>query len=142
MAEEWRTERMLLRRFAAADADRLIALDSDPAVMQFLSGGTPTPPAVIVQEILPRFIRSATQPAPRGYWAALEPAAGRFLGWFGLRREEHDPAVAHLGYRLCRAAWGQGYATEGAHALVSCAFAEGGLHRIVATTYEDNLASR
>ena len=37
------TERVLLRRFTAADADHLVELDSDPAVMRFLNGGTPTP---------------------------------------------------------------------------------------------------
>ncbi len=38
------TERLTLRRFTAADADLLIELDSDPAVMRYLTGGEPTAP--------------------------------------------------------------------------------------------------
>ena len=35
------TERMVLRRFTAADVDHLVDLDSDPEVMRFLTGGRP-----------------------------------------------------------------------------------------------------
>jgi RimJ/RimL family protein N-acetyltransferase len=47
-----------------------------------------------------------------------------------------------LGYRLRQAVWGQGYATEGARALIRKGFTELGVQRVVATTYQDNLASR
>ncbi len=36
------TECLALRRFTADDADLLIELDSDPAVMRYLTGGEPT----------------------------------------------------------------------------------------------------
>ena len=39
-------------------------------------------------------------------------------------------------------AWGKGYATEGARALVRRGFTLGGLRRVLATTYEHNHASR
>jgi len=42
--------------------------------------------------------------------------------------------VAELGYRLRASAWGQGYAAEGARALVRRAFTHPALSRIVATT--------
>ena len=35
------TERLILRRFTAADADLLVELDSDPEVMRYLTGGLP-----------------------------------------------------------------------------------------------------
>ena len=44
------TARVTLRRFTADDADLLIELDSDPAVMRFLSGGAPTGPDEIRKE--------------------------------------------------------------------------------------------
>lgn len=47
-----------------------------------------------------------------------------------------------LGCRLCKAAWNRGYATEGAQALICKGFSELRVQRIVATTFEDNLASR
>ncbi|MGH7920014.1 MAG: GNAT family N-acetyltransferase [Candidatus Dormibacteraceae bacterium] len=47
-----------------------------------------------------------------------------------------------LGYRLRRAFWRRGYATEGARALIHRGFTELGVQRVFATTYQDNLASR
>ena len=136
------TERLTLRRFTAADAEALCALDADPAVMRFLTGGAPTPCDVIRREILPRFLRSYVAGTPYGYWAALARATGEFVGWFSLRPASAAPDEAALGYRLRRACWGQGYGTEGARALLAAGFAAPGLRRIVATTYQDNLGSR
>ena len=48
------TDRVVLRQFTPHDVDQLVELDSDPDVMRFLSGGTPTPREVIEQDILPR----------------------------------------------------------------------------------------
>jgi RimJ/RimL family protein N-acetyltransferase len=45
------TDRLVLRRLTEADVDNLYDLDSDPAVMRFLNGGTPTPRDVIQREI-------------------------------------------------------------------------------------------
>lgn len=39
-------------------------------------------------------------------------------------------------------AWGKGYATEGARALIRKGFTELGARHVVATTYQDHLASR
>ena len=133
------TERLLLRRFTAADVDNLVDLDSDPKVMRFLTGGTPTSREVIEHEILPRFLCSYER-AGFGTWAAMEKASGDFLGWFSFR--EAAPDAVELGYRLRRAAWGQGYATEGARALIRLGFTTLGVQRVFATTYQDNLASR
>ena len=137
------TERLLLRRFTADDAAHLCALDADPAVMRFLTGGIPTPCDAIRREILPRFLRSYAADEGYGYWAAIVRATGEFAGWFSLRpRGAAYPDEAELGYRLRRESWGQGYAPEGASALIRKGFAEVGLRRIVATTYQDNVASR
>ncbi|HZU13851.1 MAG TPA: GNAT family N-acetyltransferase [Chloroflexota bacterium] len=133
------TERLQLRPLTADDLDHLVTLDSDPAVMRYLSGGKPTPRALIEREVLPRFLRLAGDGL--GGWAAIERSSGEFLGWFLLRAAD-EPATASLGYRLRRAAWGRGYATEGCRALIHRGFTNLGLQRIIATTYEDNLASR
>jgi RimJ/RimL family protein N-acetyltransferase len=137
------TDRLILRRLTDADSDELVALDADPEVMRYLTGGRPTPREVIEREILPRF-RSYGEYAPGfGYWAAVERRGSAFLGWFSLRpiADGHDDEV-ELGYRLRRAVWGQGYASEGARALVRKAFVDLGVRRVVATTYEENAASR
>ena len=135
------TDRLVLRRFTTADLDALCDLDGDPEVMRYLSGGTPTPRAAIEYDILPRFLSLYTRFPGFGCWAAHERATGRFLGWLSLIPTERA-GEAELGYRLRRDAWGRGFATEGARALMQRAFGELDLRRVVATTYQDNIASR
>lgn len=143
-----------MRQFTPADADNLLALDGDPRVMRFLD---PRPS---------RGRRSSPRSCPGswpnyhryrgfGFWAA-HTRNGGFIGWFGLRpvtptaaamvdwpdAPPGDIAVACLGYRLRVSAWGRGYATEGAQALIRRAFSELGVSQIVATTMAVNSASR
>lgn len=134
-----RTARLALRRFHDADAEVLYRLDADPEVMRFITGGAGTPRAVIDRQILPRFIREQDDAGIFGFWAAEH--RGEFAGWFSLRRIDGLPGEATLGYRLHRQFWRQGLATEGARSLIDRGFRLGGLEKILATTYEDNLGS-
>jgi RimJ/RimL family protein N-acetyltransferase len=136
------TNRMVLRCFTEADVDNLVDLDSDPEVMRYLNGGEATPRAAIEREILPRFLGYYQRYEGYGYWAAVEKTSGEFLGWFCLHPEEDGEERVALGYRLRRSAWGKGYATEGARALIRKGFTELGMRRVFATTYEHNLGSR
>jgi RimJ/RimL family protein N-acetyltransferase len=137
------TERVILRRFTPDDADNLVALDSDPDVMRYLSGGIPTPRAEIENGILPAFLRYYERGDRYGFWAAIERSSGDFLGWFHFRPDANaSPDEPELGYRLHRAAWGRGYGTEVSRALIHKGFTEFGVERIFASTYEDNRASR
>ena len=107
------TERLILRRFTAADADLLIELDSDPDVMRYLAGGKPTPPEQIRDEFLPRLLGHYAKSPGYGYLAAHEKDGGAFIGWFALQPTPQDPDdQPELGYRLRRAAWGRGYAVR------------------------------
>ena len=137
------TDRLILRRFTAADLDHLVELDADPEVMRFLTGGTPTPRDVIARDILPAFLAYYARGDRYGFWAAIEKATGAFLGWFHLRPLPGAPDdEPELGYRLRRAAWGRGYGTEGSRALIRKGFTELGVRRVIASTYEHNRASR
>jgi RimJ/RimL family protein N-acetyltransferase len=137
------TPRLRLRRFTEEDIDLLVELDSDPSVMQFLTGGKPTPRVRIRDEILPRLIHAYERWPHWGYFAAEERGSGEFIGWFAMRPKEGYPDdVPELGYRLRRSAWGHGYATEGSLALIDKAFGEGGATRIVAETMSVNARSR
>lgn len=143
MHVELETERLLLRRFTEGDVDRLFDLDNDPEVMRFLNGGIATPRDVIENEILPGFVRSCDRFVGYGQWAGVEKATSDFLGWFSFEPwDGGSRAEVRLGYRLRRLAWGKGYATEGARALIRKGFTELGVQRVVADTYEENLASR
>ncbi len=137
------TERLVLRRFTEADVDDLFDLDGDPEVMRYLTGGRPTPRDVIRDDILPRFLRYYERFEGFGFWAAIERSTGEFLGWFHFRPPEGSGLdEVELGYRLKRSAWGKGYATEGARALIRKGFAELGVRRVFAQTMAVNTASR
>jgi RimJ/RimL family protein N-acetyltransferase len=136
------TERLVLRRFTEADVDHLFDLDNDPEVMHFINGGTPTPRDVIQNDILPGFLHYDECFPGYGVWATIEKTTGDFLGWLSFRPAQDAPGEVVLGYRLHKAAWGKGYATEGARALIRKGFTELSVQRVVATTYQDNLASR
>ena len=92
--------------------------------------------------ILPRFLRYDERFPGYGVWAAVEKATGEFSGWFSFQPSGETSDEVRLGYRFRRAAWGKGYATEGSQALIRKGFSELGVRRVVATTYEDNVASR
>ncbi len=162
---ERRTSRMLLRPMAGTDAGWLARLHGDRRVMRFIDDGKPVPRSVIVAQTLPAILREyAVLPDGLGYFAAIERSTGEPLGWVGLRPPDSTglrppdstglrppdstglrPGVAgmaELGYRLFPRAWGKGYATEGARALVGSAFADLALEQVVGTTMTVNLASR
>jgi RimJ/RimL family protein N-acetyltransferase len=137
------TERLLLRRFTEADVDNLFELDSDPAVMHYITGGRTTPRDEIQNEVLPAFLSYYERFEGYGFWAAIEKSTGDFLGWFHFRPlPDSDPDEVELGYRLRQSAWGKGYGTEGSRALIRKGFTEHGVQRVVAFAVESNAASR
>jgi RimJ/RimL family protein N-acetyltransferase len=130
------TARLQIRPVALADRDDLVALERDPEVMRFLNGGRPPP--------LDGIDENAGYLMPRGgeagIWTAAERASGLFAGWFSLRSDQ--AGAAELGFRLRRAMWGRGYATEGARALIQIGFTDLGYRLIRAETMAVNAASR
>ncbi len=148
------TERLALRRFTSADTANLLSLDGDPLVMRFLTGAAKSL-TQIPDEVLPELAGCHLRFPGFGYWAAEARASGEFIGWFGLRPvTPTDDAMVHwpdardqtgvigLGFRLRRSAWGRGFATEGARALVRQAFTGLGAREVVATTMAVNTGSR
>ena len=137
-----RTERLVLRRVSAdVDVDNFVDLDSDPEVMRYLSGGAPTPREEVEREIMPALIAEYERTPGFGLWAA--EVDGEYVGWFCLRIRRNRPAGdAELGYRLKRAVWRRGLATEGSRALIARAFGELGVARVYAETMAGNVGSR
>lgn len=145
MTDFVKSKRLVLRQFTAQGADLLNELDSDPAVMRYLTGGAPTlPPDVVRDEVIPRVLKTYERWGGRfGLFAAYEQDTEDFIGWFQLRRDPEGPDdEVELGYRLRRVAWGKGYATEGAQAMVDKGFSELGLNRIWGETMVSNVSSQ
>jgi RimJ/RimL family protein N-acetyltransferase len=137
------TRRLVLRRFTADDADNLVNLDSDPEVMRFVTGGVPTSRDDIEKDFLPAFLGYYERYEGFGFWVVIEKATGEFLGWFHFRPgKDAGPGEVELGYRLRQSAWGQGYATEGARALIHKGFTELEVRLVVAEAMAANTASR
>jgi len=147
------TERLRLRGFTdtGADARLLFELDSDPEVMRFIGPfGMPTIDAYrerIRTVWLPYYASRPTS----GIWAAIETATDQFVGWcfvrpatdykFAAEAGWFCPTEIELGYRLRRAAWGQGLATEASAALVRLAFTDPSVTAVVAAALTPNRAS-
>ncbi len=124
------TARLRLRRLRPADEPTLVALDSDVEVMRYIGsrGGTQEQ---IVERVRHRI---DADHGPLGWWLIENLTDGAFQGV--------DGEDVELAYRLARASWGRGIATEAAAALVNWAFNRAGLPHLVAVTFPENVASQ
>jgi RimJ/RimL family protein N-acetyltransferase/ribosomal protein S18 acetylase RimI-like enzyme len=132
------TERLLLRDFVDADFDALHAMASDPEVMRFMFHGVRT---VQRQRVMLDEVLASQRESPRARYelAVVRRTDGALLGSVDLTPDK--PGVADLGYLLRRDAWGRGYATEAARAMLAAGFGQLGLHRIWATCDVNHRAS-
>jgi RimJ/RimL family protein N-acetyltransferase len=140
---EIETERLLLRGWREEDIEPYARLCADPEVMQFIGDGSTLTREQSVGQIS-RFVRHWEQ---RGFglWAVEEKGTGTFLGFVGLARQEdwgEGPHKTEVGWRLDRASWGRGFATEGARASVGYGFEALGLDGIISIIQPENHASR
>jgi len=134
------TDRLRLREFRPADAEALYRLDADPRVMRYVGDGSVGTRASVTAAVTRSIRYYGTYPG-LGIWPADDRGTGDFVGWFCLKYVPKTVEI-ELGYRLSPDAWGRGYATEGARALVRYGFADLGLQRIIGLTHPDNVASQ
>ncbi len=128
------TDRLTLRPLAEADLPDLVALNGDPQVMAYI--GPPLGPDEVAAE-LPEWVAGHSD---FGLWTGL--ADGRFSGVWFLSTDPDDVRAGEIGWRLPRAAWGHGYAVEGALALLRHGFWTLDLERVWAETMAVNDRSR
>ncbi len=133
------TDRLRLRPVTSADADALFALHSNAHVLRYWDS-----PPWRDRARAARFVETCRQLAEEGTGARLaidRATDGAFLGWCALVRWNPDHRSATMGYCLTEEAWGHGYATEAAHALLHWAFDTLDLNRVQAETDTRNEAS-
>jgi len=131
-----KTVRLALSPCTPADRDDFIQLELDPEVMRLLNNGAVDHDGIDTANA-PFLIPRGTEP---NVWTARHNADDEFLGWFCLLPKER--VGAEIGYRLCRKAWGQGLAAEGALALIRWGFEVAGYDKIMASTMAVNRGSR
>ncbi|MCH1865265.1 GNAT family N-acetyltransferase [Nocardioides sp. CFH 31398] len=138
---ELHSERLRLVPATLEHLPHLSALNADPEVMRYLTG-RPTTEAETADEWTERRRFRSDPSRGLGYWVGFLRADETFAGWWGLGVTPGEDGVAHLGYRLPRAVWGRGLATEGCHTLVDHAFGTLGLVRVWASSMAVNTGSR
>ncbi|NET56433.1 MAG: GNAT family N-acetyltransferase [Symploca sp. SIO2E6] len=134
------TQRLILRSWQPKDFAPFAQMNADPEVMEYF-------PATLSwqeSEVLLERIKNHHQTHGFGLWATEERATGAFIGFIGLNVptfQAHFTPAVEVGWRLARAFWGQGYATEAARKAISYGFEVIGLTEIVSFTAQLNLRS-
>jgi RimJ/RimL family protein N-acetyltransferase len=141
LPSELRTDRLLLRRWRAEDRDVFAALNADPVVMEhFPSVSARADSDAAADRIAAHFERHGF-----GLWAVEVVGVAPFAGFVGLcvpRFEAHFTPCVEIGWRLARAFWDKGYATEGAREALAFGFEHLRLDEVVSYTVPANVRSR
>jgi RimJ/RimL family protein N-acetyltransferase len=135
------TPRMTLREITHDDVDALTELDSDPLVRRYVHLPEAPTREQVASDFLPRIRALYANGEGLGYWIAEDRETGEFLGWFHLKREPDRGNHIAVGYRLRRAVWGCGLATEGTIALNRHALQVLNAPCVIALTLAENTAS-
>jgi RimJ/RimL family protein N-acetyltransferase len=139
---ELSTSRLLLRGWRDEDLVPFAALNADLEVMRCF-------PSVLSRQESDSAVRDHFVPSfdqhGFGMWAVERRDRAEFIGFVGLGvpgfEASFTPAV-EVGWRLARAHWGHGFATEAAVASLAFGFDSVGLDEIVSFTSPLNQRSR
>jgi RimJ/RimL family protein N-acetyltransferase len=110
--------------------------------MRFIAGGVPKSREECVADL--DYVEAHWERHGFGLWAAELKATGELIGFVGLSEPTFIPELVgtvEVGWRLGRAQWNQGLATEGGRAAVAAGFDEIGLEEIVSIIDPENVAS-
>lgn len=131
------TDRLLLRPFTEADTDDIFSLMSNPRVLRYWDA-----PPWQDHAQADRFIARCKSAAEQGVvpLAIVRSIDGMFIGWCSLHDVDLEFRSASLGFCLNESAWGQGFATEAASALLGWAFNTLDLIRVQSETDTRNVA--
>ena len=137
MDHQLRTERLVLRPVTAGDHAALLAHWTQPDVRRFLFDGA----ALSAAEVAETIEESIGDFAARGFgiWLIELGSAAGLVGTAGLR--PLGDSGLEIFYSLAPGAWGHGYATEAARAVVEYGLGRLGLPEVLAEVDEGNAAS-
>ena len=136
------TERLVLRPWRDDDLDGLAAMNADLVVMQFIGDGHLHDREEAANMLAS--LRRGWDEHGFGRWAAERRSDGAFAGFCGVGFVTWSPELAgqpEIGWRLPRALWGAGYATEAAIASRDDFFRTTGYDHLTSLSNPANLAS-
>ena len=132
------TPRLILRPWAATDAEALYEMASDPSIGS-MAGWKPHES---VEES--RRIIDTVFAAPEVY-AIVSRISNTPVGCIGLDRDpkilRKGPKDAEIGYWVGRRYWGQGFATEAMEEIIRHSFEDLGITKLWCQCFERNLQS-
>ncbi|WP_316861530.1 GNAT family N-acetyltransferase [uncultured Cohaesibacter sp.] len=135
------TSRLLIREWKDSDLEPFADLNADPIVMEHLPGQI----AKADSDAMAGRIIAHFETHGFGLYALEVKESGQFIGYTGLSVPKFEapfmPAI-EIGWRMARSAWGFGYATEAARAVLVHATGPLGLSNIVSFTVPQNTRSR
>lgn len=135
------TERLILREWKPEDLPFFAAINQDPKVMEcLLKPLTEAETAAMIERIQKHFKEHGF-----GLFACILKETSQCIGFVGLNIPEftsHFTPCVEIGWRLSSQAWGKGYATEAARAVLQAGFEEFNLQEIVAFTVPANKRSQ
>lgn len=115
------TPRLGLRNWQESDITPMSLLNQDKKVMEFF----PATPTLEQTENFIRRMQAQFEKTGYCYYAVDRLDTGNFIGFIGMMYQDYEstftPAV-DIGWRLNQAAWGNGFATEGAKACLTYGF--------------------
>ena len=135
------TPRLILRQWQDSDTAPVIQMCADEDVMRYFYKKLNASESTAFMHRL----RDAIDTRGWGLYAVELKATGEFIGFIGLHVHppEFDMADApEIGWRLLPQYWHQGYATEGAKAVLKYAFRHLRLEKIISFTALQNTPSQ
>ncbi|MGB3467065.1 MAG: GNAT family N-acetyltransferase [Cyclobacteriaceae bacterium] len=133
----FRTERCHIRKLTNSDFEGFFELQSNPKVMLYTSDVVQTETAC--RKDLNYLISQYDVRKPSLLVYAIISDAKDFIGTCALVTGKNQ--IPEIGYRLCQAHWGQGYATEITKGLINYCKASLGIHQFEAYCYASNKSS-
>ncbi|MFD9880595.1 GNAT family N-acetyltransferase [Streptomyces alboflavus] len=139
---EIRTPRLLLRRWHDDDLAPMADINADPRVMRWIDDGS-VRDLDHTAEAIERWEEEWDEEG-FGLFAVELLASGELAGFTGLSVPEFLPEVlpaVAISWRLGAQFWGQGYASEAAHATLEFALQDRGLDRVISINRVGDTAS-
>ncbi|MFB2538398.1 MULTISPECIES: GNAT family N-acetyltransferase [unclassified Acinetobacter] len=135
------TDRLILRDWQERDKEPFARMNADAEVMRYFPNVLSSADSDIMMEA----IQSRIEENHYGFFAVEHRQTGAFIGFIGLNSPKIDypfnPCI-EVGWRLDKAYWGYGLATEGALACLDFGFDKCGFDKIVSFTASTNLPSQ